>query len=93
MIYFKTPISSKNSLPAKDNSRSFRIKNTFEIYMPGSLIGRITIFMVCLVSATEKGMIAIELNVRAHSIAVSLMKVIIATLYAIMLTKHSVDCI
>ncbi len=54
MIYFKTPISSKNSLPAKDNSRSFQIKNTFEIYMPGSLIGRITIFMVCLVSATEK---------------------------------------
>ena len=41
MIYFKTPISSKNSLPAKDNSRSFQIKNTFEIYMPGSLIGRI----------------------------------------------------
>ncbi len=54
MIYFKTPIFSKNSLPAKDNSRSFQIKNTFEIYMPGSLIGRITIFMVCLVSATEK---------------------------------------
>ena len=45
MIYFKTPISSKNSLPAKDNSRSFQIKNTFEIYMPGSLIGRITVFM------------------------------------------------
>ncbi|WP_295566434.1 hypothetical protein [uncultured Holdemanella sp.] len=38
--------------------------------------------MVCLVSASEKGMIAIELNVRAHSIAVSLMEVIIATLYA-----------
>ena len=54
MIYFKTPISSKNSLPAKDNSQSFQIKNTFEIYMPGLLIGRITIFMVCLVFATEK---------------------------------------
>lgn len=82
MIYFKTPISSKNSLPAKDNSRSFQIKNTFEIYMPGSLIGRIIISIVCLVSASEKGMIAIVLNVRAHSMAVSLMEVIIATLYA-----------
>lgn len=82
MIYFKTPISSKNNLPAKDSSRSFRIKNTLEIYIPGSWIGRITISMVCLVSASEKGMIAIVLNVRAHSIAVSLMEVIIATLYA-----------
>lgn len=82
MIYFKTPISSKNNLPAKDSSRSFRIKNTLEIYIPGSWIGRITISMVCLVSASEKGMIAIVLNVRAHSIAVSLIEVIIATLYA-----------
>ena len=82
MIYFKTPISSKNNLPAKDNSRSFRMKNTLEIYTPGSLIGRIIISIVCLVSASEKGMIAIVLNVRAHSMAVSLMEVIIATLYA-----------
>jgi hypothetical protein len=76
MIYFKTPISFKN------NSRSFRIKKTLVIYMPGSLIGRIIISMVCRVSASEKGMIAIELNVHAHSIAVSLIEVIIATLYA-----------
>lgn len=82
MIYFKTPISSKNNLPAKDSSRSFRIKKTLVIYMPGSLIGRIIISMVCRVSASEKGMIAIELNVHAHSIAVSLIEVIIATLYA-----------
>ena len=43
MIYFKTPISFKN------NSRSFRIKKTLVIYMPGSLIGRIIISMVCRV--------------------------------------------
>lgn len=84
MIYFKTPISFKN------NSRSFRIKKTLVIYMPGSLIGRIIISMVCRVSASEKGMIAIELNVHAHSIAVSLIEVIIATLYAGMLTKYSI---
>lgn len=65
MIYFKTPISFKN------NSRSFRIKKTLVIYMPGSLIGRIIISRVCRVSASEKGMIAI-----------SLIEVIIATLYA-----------
>lgn len=39
--------------------------------MPGSLIGRIIISMVCLVSASEKGMIA-----------VSLIEVIIAILHA-----------
>lgn len=56
-------------------------EDTCDIHV-GSLIGRIIISMGMSVSVSEKGMIAIELNVHAHSIAVSLIEVIIATLYA-----------